>query len=126
MSVDLKFHPLADIFPLLEGDDFAELVADIKVRGQREPITTYKGTILDGRNRYRACAMAAVEPRFEEFDGDDPLAFVVSENLHRWHLNSRPARHDRREVGYAQAGGNLRANQGQTTPADRRPHGHQL
>jgi ParB-like chromosome segregation protein Spo0J len=88
MSVDLKFHPLADIFPLLEGDDFADLVADIKEHGQREPITTYKGTILDGRNRYRACIEAGVKPFMGEFDGEekDLVGFVVSANLRRRHL----------------------------------------
>lgn len=81
------FHPLAEIFPLLEGAEFASLVDDIAEHGQRELIVLFDDKILDGRNRYRACNEAGVEPKFAAYDGDDPAAFVVSLNLRRRHLD---------------------------------------
>jgi ParB-like chromosome segregation protein Spo0J len=80
-------HRLANIFPLMEGDAFDVLVADIRANGLRDAITLYEDKILDGRNRYRACRDAGVEPRFESPDIDDPLAFVIRKNALRRHLN---------------------------------------
>lgn len=82
----MNFHPYAEVFPLIDDGDFDELAADIKAHGLREPIWIYEDQILDGRNRYMACAAAKVEPKFREYTGDDALAFVLSLNIHRRHL----------------------------------------
>ncbi len=83
----VPFHPLANLFPLIEGEAFEELVASIRENGQREPIILLDGRILDGRNRYRACLAAGVAPRLQPLgEGVDPLRFVIDHNLRRRHL----------------------------------------
>ena len=85
--VDIKHHPLADWFPLMDGSEHQALVEDIRAHGLRSPIVMLQGKILDGCNRYRACIDAGVPVRTENFTGNDPLAYVISANLHRRHLN---------------------------------------
>ncbi|WP_210248039.1 MT-A70 family methyltransferase [Bradyrhizobium cosmicum] len=50
----LSFHPYANLFPLIEGQEFYDLAEDIRVNGLRDRIDTLGDQILDGRNRYRA------------------------------------------------------------------------
>lgn len=83
----MKSHEYADLFPMMATADIARLAEDIRENGQANPIVTYEGKILDGRNRYQACTMVGVDPQFTEYDGAEPLAFVVSHNLHRRHLS---------------------------------------
>ena len=83
---DLKFHEAANIFPLMTGDDFDQLVEDIRENGLREAIALLDGKVLDGRNRYRACLLAKVICRSHDIETDDPVAYVLSLNKHRRHL----------------------------------------
>jgi N6-adenosine-specific RNA methylase IME4 len=89
----MKYHPLANIFPLMEGAAFDALVADIKANGLREPLVTFEGLLLDGRNRWRAAEAAGItitDKDIKQFDpkkDGDPLAFVISKNLQRRHLD---------------------------------------
>jgi len=86
---NIPFHPLADLFPMIEGPEFDALVEDIKTNEQQEPIALFEGQILDGRNRYRACLAAGVEPVFIEFIEEQPggaEAFVQARNINRRHL----------------------------------------
>jgi ParB-like chromosome segregation protein Spo0J len=80
------FHRLADLLPLTQGAEFDRLVADIAEHGLLNPITLYQGQVLDGRNRALACRAAGIEPRYVEYEGKDPAAFVLSQNLARRHL----------------------------------------
>src|SRR5918996_3792353 len=87
-----RVHPFAEQFPLLEGEEFDDLTADIKKHGLREPIilTHDQSTIIDGRNRYRACEAALVDPVFEtlgeQYTETMILDLIVSKNLERRHL----------------------------------------
>lgn len=111
----LAAHPLADLFPLIEGDDFGALVEDIRQHGVIDRIELLDGQILDGRNRYNALvhlvesgemlgegwghraggalAPDALEPdnqwfrKFNRHVDGDPLPWVLSKNLKRRHLN---------------------------------------
>ena len=82
-------HPAADLFPMVEGDEFRELCADVKERGLAQPITIWTdGTLLDGRNRLMACYETNQEVLIDEYLGTDPVQFSLSANLHRRHLNA--------------------------------------
>lgn len=78
-ATQLKNHPAADAFPMMDDARLAELRADIAANGQREQITLCDGMILDGRNRYRACVELGIEPETREYSGD-PWAFAWSMN----------------------------------------------
>jgi ParB-like chromosome segregation protein Spo0J len=84
----LELHPLCEIFPRISGGGLDELIADMQAHGQREPVVMHEGKILDGRNRYVALDAAGMPIRYVDFEGDDPVAFVISMNLHRRHIDA--------------------------------------
>lgn len=66
--MNYQVHPLADRFPMMSGERFQKLVESIRKLGLVEAIVIQDGTtIIDGRNRLRACAEANVTPHFIEY-----------------------------------------------------------
>jgi hypothetical protein len=87
-------HPLANMFPMIEGNAFEELKRDISAQGILEPIRLYQGMILDGRNRYaagKACGHAFTVDDFVQWEGTlaEAEAWVISTNLHRRQLTTK-------------------------------------
>jgi hypothetical protein len=88
----LEWHPAAGIFPMLPEDKLMELADDIEKNGQREAILILDGKILDGRNRSCACQLKGIKPVTKAVTGiEDPVAYVLSLNLHRRHLTPSQA-----------------------------------
>lgn len=97
-------HPAADVCPMMDDEQIANLAVSIKHDGLLTKIVLLvedefpDGRILDGRNRYRACIKAGVEPEFkvidnrvEQMDMGDLCRFVDAINLRRRHLTGEAA-----------------------------------
>ena len=117
----IPVHPVASIFPMMSGEELYDLAEDIRTNGLREPIVcAHMGdgfddeVLIDGRNRYRACQLAGVEPKFRDLhtlpnvsadEGADFIteeavaSWILSQNLHRRHLT--PSQRATLAVDYA-------------------------
>ena len=45
---DHEVHAAANLFPMMGDVEFASLVEDIRLNGQREPIVYWRGQLIDG------------------------------------------------------------------------------
>ena len=77
---------------MMADGEMRELIKSIKERGQIVPCALYKGKLLDGRNRWKACIKAKVEPWTADVtaeldnEGIDPADWVIDQNKNRRHL----------------------------------------
>lgn len=92
MPSKYKIHPAANIFPMLSPEEFAALKSDIETNGQLDDIAFFDDLVIDGRNRLLACEELGIEPQWYELtECKDPVAYVLSKNLHRRHLTPAQA-----------------------------------
>jgi hypothetical protein len=91
-SSERKFHPASELFPLFDpvSAEFRRLAESIQREGLHNPIWLHPdGSILDGRNRYRASVAVGVEPVFQTWQGTgDPVMFVLAQNACRRQLDA--------------------------------------
>lgn len=89
-----KVHPVAALFPLMQGEEFATLTQSIQANGLQEPIVLAPDgvVIVDGRNRWRACQKAGIEPRVrtlgKSYSEHEIIEFIIGANVHRRHLDA--------------------------------------
>ena len=82
-------HPAADLFPMMDAVEFAELCKSISQSGLEQPVTLDKdGLLLDGRNRLLACYEVQQEVLFDYYEGNDPWGFSLRLNMLRRHLTA--------------------------------------
>jgi site-specific DNA-methyltransferase (adenine-specific) len=89
----MRIHKVAKLFPPMSDEEFAAFKADVAANGLREPVWTYQGEVIDGRNRLRACKELGIEVPTRAWDGGDGspealVTFVVGQNLNRRHLTT--------------------------------------
>lgn len=101
MNVDalaaMPWHEAANLFPMMDeweqeagskkAGALLQLAEDLKANGCHTPVVLFQGNILDGRNRVTAAKLAGLDflPT-TEYEGNDPVAYVLSLNLHRRQL----------------------------------------
>ena len=72
---------VAGIFPPMTEGEYSRLEESIRETGLLEEITLWRGTVIDGAHRLRACLRLGIEPRFSSLPDDaDPLAHVIGKN----------------------------------------------
>ena len=81
---------LAKIFPAMKDAQYNRFKRGIREVGLLDPIVLWRGTIIDGVHRLRACLELGVEPCFTTLPDDaNPLDFVIAKNELRRNLTAR-------------------------------------
>jgi hypothetical protein len=104
----IAVHPAADLFPMLPDAELDALAKDIEANGLTNPLCLWRADetaswqLIDGRNRIDAMARlpdgtdringALTMANPYEGERTDPLAFVVSANILRRHLDAEQKR----------------------------------
>jgi hypothetical protein len=94
-NVGLKIHPVANLFPMIDGAEYEQLRDDIRQHGVREPVWVWQEPgkdflwLVDGRNRRRCCVGLGRGVPARHWPGDGSLVeFVMSLNFHRRQLKA--------------------------------------
>jgi len=83
----MEIHPGTSLVPEMDRDDLGRLEEDILANGQRMPILTWRGLVVDGRARLKVLRKLRMQPLIEKIDpADDPIDVIISANVIRRQL----------------------------------------
>ena len=89
-----KVHPAADVFPMMQDGELGKLAENIQAHGLKTKIDVRRigdsFEICEGRNCLQAMELAGIDldpsRHFNEINPVDPVAHIISANIHRRHL----------------------------------------
>lgn len=82
-----EFHPLSQMFPYMTSDELAVLRDNVdKDRPDVVKVYTLGGKVLEGKNMMLVAVILGLQVEFVEYEGSDPIGFLLTRNLHRRHL----------------------------------------
>lgn len=90
---DIKIHPIAACYPILDGKELEEFVADVKANGLINPIVFLNDELIDGRNRLLAIqqlgwSVSDHRKVLTDKECPDVLAYITSINDRRRHMSA--------------------------------------
>ena len=77
----VRWHPVLQCVPSLKMNEHQALHDDIEANGIQKPIVFHGEYVISGRERYMIARGLQIEYPRVEFDGDDVVQFIVTENL---------------------------------------------
>lgn len=91
----MKWHPFAEQFPMLQGDEWESFKASVNETNGNEQKVYFRKLAdgskqgLDVRNRFRACEQLSIKCNMEEVSLTDTevIDFITRRNLRRRHLD---------------------------------------
>ena len=84
----LERHPLSAAWGDMRQNEFAELVDSIGSSGEGVDVILFDGQVLDGWHRYQAALSTNAPIAWTEYQGHDPISFVITANGTRRHLSA--------------------------------------
>jgi site-specific DNA-methyltransferase (adenine-specific) len=89
----VKLHRISEIWRDLSAEEYTTLAASIAAEGLRVPILTWRGSVVDGKHRQRACLETGTEPRYEALDDalEESAVWAHVKSLHRGRRNDAPS-----------------------------------
>ena len=83
--------PCVELFPAMNLDEFNALKQSIQRNGQSEPILLFRGQVVDGRHRLKACQELGIEPKVETLSVktyEQAKSMAFARNINRRNLTT--------------------------------------
>jgi len=116
-----QLHKLAGLFPVQTPAEYAALRASMAAHGYDPawPVVRWRGRVIDGRHRLRACAELGIEPVYADLSDDaDPVEAVIRANLIRRQLTTGQRAMLAADLAGYQHGGDRRSDQAAKLPLE--------